>query len=53
MEALMYRSLNIDTLGVSGRQSELIELALTYRFRGIDVDVEALGDPLWTVSTDE
>lgn len=38
----MYRSLNTDTLGVSGRQSELIELALTYKFKGIDVDVETV-----------
>lgn len=38
----MYRNLNPDTLKVSGRQSELIELALTYRFKGLDVDVEEL-----------
>jgi sugar phosphate isomerase/epimerase len=37
----MYRSLNIEALGISGRQSELIELALTYRFNGLDLDIEA------------
>ena len=37
----MYRSLNVETLGITGRQSELIELALTYRFKGLDLDVEA------------
>ena len=36
----MYRGLNIETLGISGRQSELIELALTYRFKGMDLDME-------------
>ena len=35
----MYRNLNIRTLGISGRQSELIELALTYGFKGISVDI--------------
>ena len=34
----MYKSLNPASLGVSGRQSELIELALTYGFRGLDLD---------------
>ena len=29
-------------LGISGRQSELIELALTYGFRGLDVDIAEL-----------
>lgn len=38
----MYYSLNIDTLGISGRQSELIELALTYKFHGIDVELETI-----------
>ena len=36
----MYRSLNVETLGITGRQSELIELALTYRFKGLDIDIE-------------
>lgn len=36
----MYKNLNPVALGVSGRQSELIELALTYGFGSIDVDIE-------------
>ncbi|MDA0658961.1 MAG: TIM barrel protein [Planctomycetota bacterium] len=35
----MFRNLNNQCLRVSGRQSELIELALTYRFKGLDIDV--------------
>lgn len=35
----MFRNLNPLSLRVSGRQSELIELALTYRFKGLDIDV--------------
>jgi sugar phosphate isomerase/epimerase len=34
----MYKNLNPASLGVAGRQSELIELALTYGFRGLDLD---------------
>ena len=37
----MYRCLNVETLGITGRQSELIELALTNRFKGLDIDMEA------------
>ncbi len=36
----MFRNLNPDALGISGRQSEIIELALTYGFRGLELDVE-------------
>ena len=36
----MYRSLHAETLGITGRQSELIELALTHRFKGLDIDME-------------
>ena len=35
----MYRNLDAVALGISGRQSELIELALTYGFSGLDVDI--------------
>ena len=35
----MFRNLNPSVLGVSGHQSEIIELALTYGFRGIDLDI--------------
>src|SRR5262245_37810920 len=38
----MYKNLSSKALGVSGRQSELIELALTYGFRGLDVDMADL-----------
>lgn len=38
----MYKNLSPKALGVSGRQSELIELALTYGFRGLDVDLADL-----------
>jgi sugar phosphate isomerase/epimerase len=38
----MYKNLNPQSLGVSGRQSELIELALTYGFRGLDLDASEI-----------
>ena len=38
----MYKILNSHGLGVSGRQNELIELALTYKFNGVEVDMEDL-----------
>lgn len=38
----MYRNLNTEALGVSGRQSELIELALTYGYRGLDTNMAEL-----------
>jgi sugar phosphate isomerase/epimerase len=38
----MYKTLSPKALGISGRQSELIELALTYGFRGLDVDMADL-----------
>lgn len=38
----MYRCLNVETLGISGRQSELIELALSNRFKGLELDLETL-----------
>lgn len=37
----MYRSLNAESLGITGRQSELIELALSNRFKGLEIDIEA------------
>jgi sugar phosphate isomerase/epimerase len=39
VEELMYRNLSASALGLSCQQSELIELALTYGFRGIDVSI--------------
>ncbi len=38
----MYKNLNSDALGISGRQSELIELALTHKFSGLDLDLAPL-----------
>lgn len=35
----MYKNLNMDCLGISGGQSELIELALSHRFKGMDLDM--------------
>jgi sugar phosphate isomerase/epimerase len=36
----MFKNLSPQGLGISGRQSELIELALTYGFRGLDIDMD-------------
>ena len=36
----MFKNLNAPALGVSGHQSEIIELALTYGFQGLDLDIE-------------
>ncbi len=38
----MYKNLNTGLIGITGRQSEVIELALTYGFRGIDFDLSDL-----------
>lgn len=35
----MFKNLNASALGVSGHQSEIIELALTYGFRGMDLRI--------------
>ncbi|HBJ36334.1 MAG TPA: xylose isomerase [Planctomycetaceae bacterium] len=35
----MYKTFSPAALGITGRQSELIELALTYGFRGFDIDM--------------
>ncbi len=35
----MYKNLNAQALGISGRDSEIIELALSYGFKGIDLDL--------------
>ncbi len=35
----MFRNLSPQALGISGRQSEIIELSLSYGFKGIDVDM--------------
>jgi sugar phosphate isomerase/epimerase len=38
----MYKNLSANILGISGRQSELIELAMTYGFKGLDIDADDL-----------
>lgn len=38
----MYKNLSIEALGISGRQSERIELALSYNFKGLDLDLAEL-----------
>ncbi|HIF31706.1 MAG TPA: sugar phosphate isomerase/epimerase [Planctomycetes bacterium] len=38
----MYRNLSPQLLGLAARQSELIELVLTYGFRGLDIDMSDL-----------
>ncbi len=35
----MFKNLNPEALGVSGRDSEVIELVLSYGFKGLDLDV--------------
>lgn len=35
----MFKILSCDALGISGRQSEIIELALSYRYGGIEIDI--------------
>src|SRR5208282_4097466 len=35
----MFKNLNAGALGVTGHQSEIIELALTYGFGGLDLNV--------------
>lgn len=39
----MFKNLNASYLGVTGHESEIIELALTYGFHSIDIDVEEFG----------
>ncbi len=38
----MYKNFSPTALGITGRQSELIELALTYGFRGMDIDMSEM-----------
>ncbi len=38
----MYKNFSPSALGITGRQSELIELALTYGFRGMDIDMSEM-----------
>ncbi|NND99403.1 MAG: TIM barrel protein [Pirellulaceae bacterium] len=38
----MLKNFSPSSLGINGRQSELIELALTYGFRGMDIDMSEM-----------
>jgi sugar phosphate isomerase/epimerase len=35
----MFKNLSVEALGISGTQSEVIELALSYGFKGLDLDI--------------
>lgn len=38
----MYKNLSPSAIGILGRQSELVEIALTHRFQGLEVDIADL-----------
>ncbi|MGI8977668.1 MAG: sugar phosphate isomerase/epimerase family protein [Pirellulaceae bacterium] len=40
----MFRNLNPYILSISGRQGELLEIALTYRFTGLTIDIREVAD---------
>lgn len=48
----MFKNLVGEGLGVSGRQNEVIELALTYGFHGIDVDMNDMVGRAMEISPD-
>ena len=39
----MFKNLNLAALGISGRQSEVIELTLSHGFKGLDLDLVEFG----------
>ncbi|HEX5103047.1 MAG TPA: TIM barrel protein [Pirellulaceae bacterium] len=41
-EERMYKCLSPSAIGVIGRQSELVEIALTHRFKGLEIDITEL-----------
>jgi sugar phosphate isomerase/epimerase len=45
----MYRNLNPYVLSISGRQGELLEIALTYRFTGLTIDIREVADKARTL----
>lgn len=45
----MYRNLNPYALSISGRQGELLEIALTYRFSGLTIDIREIADKAKTL----
>ena len=48
----MFKNLTGDGLGVSARQNEMVELALTYGFKGIDIDVTEMVSRIATFGED-
>ena len=40
----MYKNLSPEALGISGRDSEIIELTLSNGFKGLDLDLEEFGE---------
>jgi sugar phosphate isomerase/epimerase len=45
----MYRNLNPYILSISGRQGELLEIALTYRFQGLTIDIREVAEKAKTL----
>lgn len=45
----MYRNLNPYILGISGRQGELLEIALTHRFLGLTIDIREVAEKAKTL----
>ncbi len=48
----MFKNLCPSTLGIAGRQSEIIELTLTYGFSGLDLEIEDLAQRAKTQGLD-
>ena len=46
----MYKSLSPSAIGVIGRQSELVEIALTHRFKGLEIDITEITKRAQTTS---
>lgn len=49
----MFKNLCPSTLGISGRQSEIIELTLTYGFRGLDLEIDDFAERAKTQGLDQ
>ena len=42
MQVVMYKNLSAQALGISGGEREIIELALSHGFKGVDLDLHEL-----------
>ena len=49
----MFKNLNPEALGISARDSELIELVLSHGFKGLDLDLVALAEQAQTQGLDK